>query len=123
MCLNSRQIFLVAAVLSICSAYAQNDDKAVLERIFRQELNEDNDQPLRKEQFSVGVSELPQWFLNIPVSTDKVSYAIGISDPEMEDSLKAQKQALQRALLQLSLMSGASISGVSDLYNRDSQNK
>lgn len=121
---NPYHILLVTFLLSVCASYAQeNDDRANFEQIFRQELNEDNDLPLRKEQFSVGVSELPQWFWNIPAATDKKSYAIGISDPEMEDSLKARKQALQRALLQLGLMCGANISGVSDVYNRDLQNK
>ncbi|WP_321436646.1 hypothetical protein [uncultured Bacteroides sp.] len=121
---NSYQIILLTFLLHASVGHAQNDDKLNFERIFWQELNEkEENKPLRKEQFSVGISELPQWFWNLPVATDKLSYAIGISDPEMEDSVKAQKQAVQRALLQLSLMSGASISGVSDLYNKDLQNK
>lgn len=118
------RIVLLTFLLHVSASHAQNDDKSNFERIFWQELNEEEkNEPLIKEQFSMGISELPQWFWNLPVATDKLSYAIGISDPEMEDSVKAQQQAVQRALLQLSLMNGASISGVSDLYSKDLQNK
>lgn len=103
--------------------FAQHDDKTNFERIFLRELKVGGHQPLRKEQFSMGVSELPNWFWNIPESNDSVSYTIGISDPEMEDSIKAGRQALDRALMQQSLMCGAKVSGVSDLYNNNEQNK
>jgi len=122
MCSNSRQIFLVAAVLSICSVYAQNDDRIYFERVYEKELSKETS-PLRKDQFSIGVSELPVWFWNIPESTDKGCYAIGISDPEMDNKHNATNQAFYRALMQFNLMNGTKFSGISDLYNKDVQNK
>lgn len=102
--------------------FAQGDDKTNFEKVFEKELSAETLQ-LKKEQFAMGVSELPAWFWNFPVSTDKVSYAIGISDPEMEDKHKATNQAFYRALMQFNLMNGSKFSGISDLYNKDLQNK
>lgn len=112
-------IFLVLFSLG---TFAQGDDKRDFEKVFEQELSEETSQ-LRKEQFSMGVSELPVWFWNLPVATDKLSYAIGISDPEMEDKHKATNQAFYRALMQFNLMNETKLSGISDLYNKDVQNK
>lgn len=104
--------------------HAQSSVESIFKHEFYQEKNDDNYlQPLKKEQFSLGVSNLPTWFWNIPSSSDRFCYLIGISDPEMQDAQKAYKQAFARALMQCSIMSEARISGVSDLYNKELQDK
>lgn len=85
--------------------------------------NNEEDRTLRPEQFSIGVADLPRWFWNIPASTGNTCYVIGISDPLPNDSSKAAQQAMGRGLLQVHLLNHAEISGVSDLFNSDLQNK
>ncbi len=103
---------------------AQDNDLIAFKRIYQYELSEnDSLKSLRKEQFSVGVSELPVWFWGIPLSDGKTRYAIGISDPVMKDTIQARRMAIDRALIQLGLMDGVKFTGVSDLYDKNLQNK
>jgi hypothetical protein len=71
---------------------------------------------------SIGAEVLPFWFFETPRSDESSVFSIGISDPEIEDSL-ATIQATHRALLLAGLMMGADISGIFDDYQSESGKK
>jgi hypothetical protein len=123
-------IFIVQANIA-STIYAVENDEHRFRMIFQNELNEknineamDDNQPAPvREQYTVGISDLPSWFWNFPKSETGILYAIGISDPMMKDTVKANRMALDRALMQFAMMEGVRFTGVSDLYDKNLQNK
>lgn len=117
-------LLLVSKFFSPLAAQSTDLRPTSIKQLYQLEYSDEpDDQPLRPEQFTIGISALPHWFWNIPASTHQTSYAIGISDPLPDDSAKAAHQAMARGVLQLHLLHHAEITGVSDLFNTDLQNK
>ncbi len=66
-------------------------------------------------------AHLPAWFFKMPESNQQTLYAIGISDPGMEDN-DAYNLALLRAKAIIALLMHPSITGVTDNYPTENQN-
>ncbi|MBI5218047.1 MAG: hypothetical protein HY958_03860 [Bacteroidia bacterium] len=65
--------------------------------------------------FAQNATDVPGWFTNIPKSNNKKIYAIGISDPKMEEA-DAYKLAILRAKAMLALFRKSTVQQVVDLY-------
>lgn len=106
---------------------SQVTDEQLFKKTYWKEQDElSKDRQYKKpngEQYSIGVSDLPDWFWNIPQSDHETRYAIGISDPLMHDTLTARQLAIDRALMQFGMMESTKFTGVSDLYDKNLQNK
>lgn len=113
--------FLLSILLSICleslvfsqSTEISKDFMSTFEKETSELEQESNPQPLL---LSIGAEILPNWFWNIPSSNSQELYAIGISDPQMESQQKAKLQAIERAKMQIALISGTEVSGITDYY-------
>jgi hypothetical protein len=107
---------------ALCRAQTTSD-AAYFVQIFEKETNTQKDSAAQHPVIiSIGAETLPEWFGQIPESKDSDFYAIGISDPKIE-SRQAVTQAIERAIMQFSLMTGSFMSGVSDTYSGSSGNK
>lgn len=66
--------------------------------------------------------KLPQWTEDLPYSSDNNGiYAIGCSDPRMEDTILAQKLAEHRAITMAILCNNAKIYYASDYFEKKSE--
>lgn len=79
-----------------------------------EEISDLNDSPSNIKQVFFK-SELPEWVLNFPESSESIIYGIGVSEPGMSKD-SAYQLATLRAKATLSLLKNASISGLSDYY-------
>lgn len=67
---------------------------------------------------SIHPSQLPTWLRELPESSEKVNYAIGISDPEMDRDTAFQLAEL-RAKTVLALMNHPVVSSITDNFAKD----
>jgi hypothetical protein len=113
-------LFIIFSLFVLHIIQGQDDEVMVnsndFEKTFEKEFQKQEKQPIEKKIIlGVGSETLPGWFFNPPQSTMHEIYTIGITDPAIPDSL-ANFQAIERALSLVSLMSGTSVSTMSDNF-------
>lgn len=89
--------------------------------VFDKEINNtDNLGDINK--LTIHPASLPEWLTSIPVSTNKSVYAIGISDPGM-DEMQANLLAVLRAKTVIALLVSPKISSLTDNYSKEQKTK
>lgn len=87
---------------------------------FSKEFNdyEENNNTIRDTKSIFQKIDLPEWFFCPPLSNDKIIYAIGISDPEMNKDT-AMFLAEIRAKAITAFLNNSNIKGLSDNYSNE----
>jgi hypothetical protein len=115
------KIFSTIVLYLICfTTYSQVQKASTIEEIFNKEfpVKEDN----KTEVYLVTPPEvLPDWFFNPPQGSEDVFYAVGISDPWI-DNQRGREQAKFRAYCLASFMQNITAKGLSDVFNEGDEN-
>jgi hypothetical protein len=116
---------LILLTYSMVQAQDSGFDKSDKDyRSFKTTLNKEtassNPDTVVSDVISISVhpSRLPAWLRNLPQSSEKVNYAVGISDPEMERD-PAFRLAELRAKTVLALMNHPVVSSITDNFAKE----
>jgi len=125
--MNLRLIFSALIIICCYQLTAQetiskrvDNDYRQFREIFDREL-ESSDTSGYLNKISFHPVSLPAWLSNIPDSDDKIIYAIGISDPGLEQE-EAVALAMLRAKIISALFLKPKISSITDNYSKEGDN-
>ena len=122
------RLIIVFAIIIICSnILAQNTnninqtekDYKKFHETLREEIQSANqDTANLSDEYVLHPAHLPDWFCQMPKSDQQTKYAIGISDPGMEED-NAFKLAELRAKSILSLLLQPAVTGITDNFSNE----